>query len=129
VDRNDGSYVPKLGDYLGDFTDEINPNDGNYIVEFVSAGPKNYSFALDTGKTFAKIKGLCLSYKTEEVINFETMKKIVIDKSEPIKVEQMNFKKDKKTWGIQTVHNKKIYQMVYDKRVLKNDFTTLPFGF
>ena len=46
-----GEYEPKLGNYLGEFTNEIDPKDGNYIVEFVSAGPKNYAYLLDTGVT------------------------------------------------------------------------------
>ncbi len=33
-------YTPKLGDFLGEFTNEIDPSEGNLIVEFVSAGPK-----------------------------------------------------------------------------------------
>ena len=41
-------YTPQLGDYLGQFTNEIDPSEGNHIIEFVSAGPKNYSFKLDT---------------------------------------------------------------------------------
>ena len=31
---------PPLGDYLGDFKDELPPDD--YIVEFASGGPKRY---------------------------------------------------------------------------------------
>ena len=31
---------PLLGDYLGDFKDEL--SNGDYIVEFASGGPKNY---------------------------------------------------------------------------------------
>ena len=43
-----GSYNPVIGDYLGMFTNEIDPSEGSEIVEFVSAGPKNYSYKLDT---------------------------------------------------------------------------------
>ena len=31
-----------LGNYLGEFTNEL--DDGDYIVEFASGGPKNYGF-------------------------------------------------------------------------------------
>lgn len=37
-----------LGDYLGDFTDELDPGDS--IVEFCSGGPKNYGYKTLTGK-------------------------------------------------------------------------------
>ena len=55
-----GKYEPLLGDFLGMFTNEIDPAEGTEIVEFVSAGPKNYSYKLDTGKTHTKIKGFDL---------------------------------------------------------------------
>ncbi len=44
-------YDPKLGDYLGEFTNEIDPKDGNYIQEFVSTGLKSYAYKTDTGHT------------------------------------------------------------------------------
>ena len=40
---------PPLGKYLGDFKDELDRND--YIVEFVSGGPKNYGYRTKNGKT------------------------------------------------------------------------------
>jgi hypothetical protein len=49
------------GEYLGDLTDEIDPKDGNYIVEFVSAGPKNYAYKTDKGVTKCTIKGFTLN--------------------------------------------------------------------
>ena len=45
------NYEPSIGDFLGEFTNEIDPNEGKEIVEFVSAGPKTYSYKLDTGIT------------------------------------------------------------------------------
>jgi hypothetical protein len=46
---------------LGEFTNELKPKDGNYIREFVSAGPKNYAYQLESGKTFCKIKGFTVN--------------------------------------------------------------------
>ena len=40
---NLNEYDPTIGEYLGDLTNEIDESDGNFIVEFVSAGPKNYA--------------------------------------------------------------------------------------
>ena len=45
----DNLYEPQLADYLGKFTNEIK-ND-NFIQEFVSAGPKNYGYLMDNGKS------------------------------------------------------------------------------
>lgn len=41
--------LPVLGDYLGDFTNELKPQT-DYIVEFASAGPKNYGYLTAAGK-------------------------------------------------------------------------------
>ena len=41
-----------LGDYLGDMTNEL--DEGDYIVEFVSGGAKNYGYATKHGKSCVK---------------------------------------------------------------------------
>ena len=50
---------PVLGNYLGDFTDEC--DDGDYIVEFVSGGPKNYGYRTKQGKVECKVRGFRLN--------------------------------------------------------------------
>ncbi|CAF1040690.1 unnamed protein product [Brachionus calyciflorus] len=47
--RSPGQYRQILGDYLGDFTDEIKMKGSSHIVEFISAGPKNYAYKMDNG--------------------------------------------------------------------------------
>ena len=37
-----GEYTPQLGNFLGEWTDEVAP--GERIVEFTTCGPKNYSY-------------------------------------------------------------------------------------
>ena len=64
----------KTGDYLGELTDELQ---GHHIVEFVSAGPKNYSFKLDNGETKCTIKGFTLNHEISKELNFEKMKEEV----------------------------------------------------
>ena len=55
----DGEYVPPLGTYLGQLTDELTCKElgckkqgcsGHWIEEFVSCGPKNYSFRVNAGE-------------------------------------------------------------------------------
>ena len=48
-----GMPEPPLGDYLGDFKDELPPD--NYIVEFASGGPKNYGYKTHKGKEDCKV--------------------------------------------------------------------------
>ena len=125
-----GEYEPKLGDYLGEFTNEIDPSEGQYIKEFVSAGPKNYSYRLNTGVTHCTVKGFTLNYQASQKINFETMKRIVqTDQSEKITVDQLKFLRDKHDWSISTSVIQKQYGFVYDKRVVKEDFSTVPYGY
>ena len=52
---NENDYVPPLGEFLGEFTNEIDPEEGDYIDEFVSAGPKNYAYKLNTGLTHCTV--------------------------------------------------------------------------
>ena len=74
-----GEYEPKLGDYLGELTDEISESDGNYIEEFVCAGPKNYALKYDSGKTDCTIKGFTLSHIASLKLNYESIKEIVLE--------------------------------------------------
>ena len=46
-----------------------------------------------------------------------------------IKVDQLKFSRDKTNWNVKTDVVEKIYGVVYDKRVLFDDLSTLPYGF
>ena len=70
-----GEYDPSLGDYLGDFTDEL--DEGDFIVEFVSGGPKNYAYRTHQGKEECKVRGFSLNFTNSQIIKFETMKDVV----------------------------------------------------
>jgi len=63
-------------------------------------------------------------------INFESIKRIVTEnQSEIINVEQQKFNRNKATWAVTTSVIDKKYGFVFDKRVLFNDLTTLPYGY
>ena len=125
-----GGYEPTCGDYLGMFTNEIDPNEGTEIIEFASAGPKNYSYKLDTGITHTKVKGFSLNYASSKFIDFEKIKSIVSSKDDTTEsIEQNTITRNKKNWTVQTKTFNKMYRQVYDKRVIKDDLTTVPFGY
>jgi G:T-mismatch repair DNA endonuclease (very short patch repair protein) len=123
-------YTPKLGDFLGEFTNEIDPNEGNHIVEFVSAGPKNYSYKLDTGIFHSKVKGFSLNFAASKKIDFNRIKQIVCKmREENITIDQSTIVRNKQNWTLKTKTTAKIYRMVYDKRIIQPDLSTLPYGF
>jgi hypothetical protein len=123
-------YNPPIGTYLGEFTREIDPRDGNYITIFDSTGAKSYAYMLDTGHTEITVKGLTFNYQADQVINFDSLNKMVCeDQTVVIEVPQLKFCLKKNEWVINTdVINKK-FRFTYDKRVIKHDFSTLPYGY
>ena len=87
-----GEWQPPLGNILGDWDNQLESSE-SHVVEFVSLGPKVYSYITDTGRTEMKVKGLTqngytrnileLDEKTntlqhsEKALNFEQLKKLV----------------------------------------------------
>ena len=67
----------------------------------------------------------CLQYHEE------SGKDLVINKqfNKKISVEQNSFIRDKSNWTIRTEIINKLYGMVYDKRILLEDFSTIPYGY
>ena len=64
-----------LGDFLGQFTDEI---DGDVIVEFCSGGLKNYGYLTKKGKVECKVRGFSLNYETKQILNYYTMEENIL---------------------------------------------------
>jgi hypothetical protein len=67
----------KLGKFLGDMTSEL--DEGDYIKEFVSGGPKNYGYVTKNGKTEVKIKGFTLNSTNAVAFSFEKIKEVIIN--------------------------------------------------
>ena len=123
-------YEPVLGTNLGDFTNEIDIEDGTHIVEWATAGKKNYAYKTNLGNSHCTVKGFTFNYLTNLKLNFESLKRVVVqDQTEKIPCEQLVFKRDKKRMTITTSVQNKMYGFVYDTRVLFDNFETLPFGY
>ena len=138
----DGEYVLPLGTYLGQLTDELTCKElsckkqgcsGHWIEEFVSCGPKNYSFIVNISEIVCKVRGFSLNYKSSLILNFESMKEALVawkrnEKKElvTVKTELMRDKYKPKVFNrVISKH----YGVVYDKRKVLPDFTSIPFGF
>ena len=124
---------PPLGDYLGDLTDELDR--GDYITTFISGGPKNYAYITNNGKSQTKIQGITLDYAATKKINLDVMRHLVhshvnCHTEEKVTVD-MPFKitRDKKEKNIVTKRMKKDYRIVYNKRVITENYGTLPYGY
>ena len=138
---------PSLGDFLGELTNEL--EDDSYIIEFVSSGPKSYSYRLNkpdsAGKsTHCKVKGIRLSYSVSEHINFESMKDLVLKEikaretsheNDDIQrgsiVVSMNHQiiREKSAMTIRSVALSKKFQCVFSKRAVLLNMDTVPFGY
>ena len=126
-----GDLMLDTGDYLGDLTDEL---PGNTIKSFVTGGPKNYAVKLEKADkegnmTLCKIRGITLNYKNSLQVNFDTIKDMLTSKTEVITVtDEHKIRRNTKTMDIITCVEEKDYKIVFDKRVLKDDFSTVPYG-
>jgi hypothetical protein len=135
-------FNPKLGNYLGELTNELTCKNvgcevdsciGHWITEFISCGPKNYTYKLNTGQVFCKVRGFTLNHQGSQVINFESMKNALYMymKKEPTSLVTIKTQITRNKYK-QDVYNRTIakhYSIVYDKRQLMENFSTLPFGY
>ena len=134
--QDEGQPNPTLGDYLGDFTSELGNDD--YIVEFVSAGPKNYGYQTKLGHVECKVRGFRLNSEGKSQLNYHVMRQNVLDEiqkpqKEPRQtqvVKTHQIVRDPNTYELYTFPDYKRYQLVYDKRVIDpQTFLTYPYGY
>ena len=125
----EGEWEPSLGDHLGELTNELDDND--WIVVFVSAGPKNYAYKTHRGKTCCKVRGITLNFRASEKVNFESIVDLVekqdgstITVHNPHKITRESTER-----VIVSQPQDKQYKVVYDKRVIQPDLDTLPYGY
>ena len=127
-----GEREPPTGPYLGQLTDELG---GDYITSFVSGGPKNYSYRTNTDKVETKVRGITLNCTAKQKVNFDVIRSLVYLHAECNVTGQVSvdipFKitRNTKTKNIETKRMKKDYRIVYNKRVIVDDYRTLPYGY
>ncbi|KAK4885045.1 hypothetical protein RN001_001316 [Aquatica leii] len=131
-----GEWVPVTGDFLGDMTDEIECyGPGSKIVEFVSGGPKNYAFKVFSTNSnqheyICKVKGITLNFKNSLVVNFETLKSMVLDQAEDTYVQTDRRICRNSTFDVLSRPERKVFRVNYTKRRrLEDSMDTLPYGY
>ena len=124
---------PPLGDYLGELTDELVP--GDHITTFLSGGPKNYAYTTNNGEAIVKIRGITLNYDASKTINVDVIHHLVdlyvdchIQDKVTVRIPH-KITRDKKEKNIVTKSMKKDYRIVYNKRVVKENYETVPYGY
>jgi hypothetical protein len=70
------------GRFLGDLTSEL--DDGETIVEFVATGPKSYAYKTSNEKYCVKSKGISQTSAVCGLLNYETMRHMVVEAPETI---------------------------------------------
>ena len=125
---------PRLGNYIGDLTDELG---GDHITVFASGGPKNYCYKTNGDKTVIKVRGITLDCTARQKVNFvqKLLCAMVFLHAEcgvtgKVTVDiPFRISRNTKTKEIQSKRMKKDYKIVYNKRVITQNYETLPYGY
>ena len=136
------TYTPPTGDYLGQLTNELcckevdceGCEEGHWITEFVSCGPKNYSFKLNTGQIICKVRGFSLNYRNSQIVNFQSMKDTLFSwkKKENVELVTVTTEIARHKYAdphLYTRDVEKRYSVVYNKRRVLDNFATVPYGY
>ena len=82
----EGEPEIELGCNLGEWEDECKDPDADWLVDFVSLGPKTYAYRTKQGKCVVKCKGVSLDNRTEKKIHMESMKRMLVNKKDKMTV-------------------------------------------
>ena len=125
-----GYNIPIESSRLGKWTDEVPQG---RIVKYVSLGPKSYGYEyIENGKRqqTCKVKGITLDYNTSQLVNFDAMEECVNDRQNYVKVIEYESRirrhRDRKVCSEKQI---KTFRSVYTKRVVVNQYFTVPYGY
>ena len=108
---DDNTKNIETGDMLGDMTDEIS---GKGISSFVSTGPKLYSFKYGDDEQNSAIKGYTLNHENNNLLNHDSLSKIVKRQIREIMIVNEN-KITRKNREIVNKYCEKIFKLVMTK--------------
>lgn len=98
----------------------------------ITGGLKNYAYKTVTGKTNCKVRGFTLNFRNSQLLNFESIQSLVcsLEKEEVISLcNPHKITREGKRRNVVNRSETKLYRIIYDKRVIKSDLTTLPYGY
>ena len=116
----------KFGSSLSEWQDEL---EGGYIKEIVIVGAKSHSYITVENKVVIKSKGITLDKANSSVVNFETMKDMILNNKTIESEKRYQFRWDNRSKDIITTFiSRSIKSTICEKRTV-NGYDTLPFGF
>ena len=89
-------------------------------------------YATRDGQTCMKVRGFTLNYRASLQLTPQLLWDLVSnhDRNTVVNVDMGTmFRRNKLDWTISTAPNIKRYRFNYDKRILLNNSTTIPFGY
>ena len=126
---DDGTKIVETGDMLGEMTDELS---GKGITNFVSTGPKSYSFKYGDGYEKSAIKGFTLNHENSSILNHNSMSQIVRKQIRELTIVNEN-KITRKNREIVNKYCEKVFKFGYNKRAIRkvdeSHIDTLPYGY
>jgi len=131
-------YEVRVGWHLGEMTNELKEYGKNaYISEFASGGPKNYAYKVEDTENgqdqFAiKVRGITLSKVTSKRVNFKSLRRLVkqlVKNNTKEEVIIVNNRIERAKRGkIVTKTCSKTFPVIYDKRIVRKNYTTVLYG-
>ncbi|CAB3977399.1 DNA polymerase [Paramuricea clavata] len=143
VEDVEKGHVLETGSYLGQLTDELADKNASekWIEEFSATGPKAYTYrtneymyTLENGTQekrryeIVHVKGFLLKGDTKKKITFDSISQCVRDQKKEIITSYTEFtRSNNQTINVQKAE--KIFRFTFDKRIIRPDFTTIPYGY
>ena len=137
VRRPGDSYQPPLGDFLGDFTNELE-KEGDFIEEFCSGGPKNYGYQTDQREVVCKVRAFSLNAEGKAQLNYNVLRENtraeLMDPQPEARGTHIHWsntiKRNPKEYSLHSEEKTKVFKLVYNKRILDPEtFYTYPYRY
>ncbi|XP_028519091.1 uncharacterized protein LOC110252733 [Exaiptasia diaphana] len=130
--QNEEDEEIQTGSSLGQWEDECKDPQRDWLIEFVSIGPKSYAYRTHKGGTYIKCKGITLTESVREKVHLQSMKEMVVEKNKTQTVSYpRRIERDSVFKHLRTVSTSKCVQLVYTKRQFlgENLIRSYPFGY
>ena len=111
---------------LGELESELENDE--HIICFSSTGPKSYTFITNKNKEIIHVKGFRRNNTASNVIKPSYMYKMLDDRRMQFIIKEKQFKINSNLY-ITNEEIEKIFSFTFDKRMLKSNLETVPWGY